>query len=189
MPISCRLPTGSFFFDELSHGHLPAVSYLKPESASLSRLRPCRDLLNLGDLACFSGLLSLARERIPHSSREGWFVVFTLDHILRASVVEAENLIVQVQSVGVNGKVACDLVASLGVDLVMRIEIGVATGALHTAGRQVCRSYGNYAVRSRLQILELVGKDHCVVVSHAHAQRELLGIEGRADVPSVRRLA
>ena len=52
--------------------------------------------------------------------------VLSLNDILGASIVEAEDLVVQVQAVGVGLETPFQLVTGLGVELVMRIEVVVA---------------------------------------------------------------
>src|SRR5271169_1163164 len=59
-------------------------------------------------------------------------IVLTLDDVPRAAVVEAENLIRQVQPLHEHSKTLPHAVAGLGVDLQVRHQINVACGALRT---------------------------------------------------------
>src|SRR5207253_7517124 len=60
-------------------------------------------------------------------------VVFALDHVLRAAVVEAENLVVDIQAIHDELKAIRQSHAALGIELQMRVEIVVARSEEHTS--------------------------------------------------------
>ena len=77
--------------------------------------------------------LFLSREDPAHAAGDRWFVVFPLNNILRATVVEAEYLIIQVQSVGKQSQASVNPDASLGVYLKVRVKIIVPTRSPDTS--------------------------------------------------------
>ena len=56
-------------------------------------------------------------------------VVFTLHHILWTSIVKAEDLIVQVQAVGIDRKAPGQFVGCLRIELEVRVEVVIACRA------------------------------------------------------------
>jgi hypothetical protein len=63
----------------------------------------------------------------------GRLVVLALRHVLRAAVVEAEDLVVQVQALHLELQAAIDACAHLRVHLEMRVEVVVAAGSVDRA--------------------------------------------------------
>ena len=73
--------------------------------------------------------LLLVRRRPAHAKRKRWSVVFTLDHVLWLTIVEAEDLVVEVEPVSHDGETVLQSVATLGVELKVGVEIVVAERA------------------------------------------------------------
>src|SRR5262249_27029373 len=67
--------------------------------------------------------LLLAVEGIAQAGSVRRLVVLALHHVLRASVVEPEDFVIQIQSIGIEGEAARDLVASLDIKLEVRVQI------------------------------------------------------------------
>src|SRR5215467_4602506 len=75
-----------------------------------------------------SELLPL-ESRIPaESCRKCWLVVFALDHVLRAAVVEAKHFVIGIQNVGDESQPVAQDHTALQINLQVGIEIGVAEG-------------------------------------------------------------
>jgi hypothetical protein len=75
-----------------------------------------------------SSCLPFAGEGVTKSSGEGRFVVFALHNILRATVVEAEYLVVQIQAGGIYLQTVRQSIRTLHVNLEVRVQVVVASG-------------------------------------------------------------
>ena len=107
-------------------------------------------------------------QRRPAEARsDGGLVEFALDHVLRAAVIEAEDLVVDVETIHDKRQAVVEAHATLRIELKVGIE-EVVTG-WPVSGIPVT---GN--------VFSIVGK------SQAH--REATAIIGGADVPGVRRV-
>src|ERR1700722_4733803 len=123
--------------------------------------------------------LSLFVMRIPaQAEREGGLVVFSLRHVLRASVIETEKFVVHVLPGGKHAKTFCDVRGPLGIHLGVRVEVVVAVGAGWAKGD-----------RGRSSALILIGIDVGAVVRYAHGDQGALGGIGRPDIPGERCLS
>jgi len=79
------------------------------------------------------------------------------DQVLAAAVIEAKDLIVDVENVGDKGEALLKPHASLHVDLQVRVEVGVAVRALKSSRRGI----------SRCLILKLVREDVRIIVRNS----------------------
>src|SRR5580698_371264 len=105
--------------------------------------------------------------RPADTARVGWLVIFALNHVLSTSIEEAEYCVIHVLPDAQRGKAFAEIVAGLGIDLRMSVEVGVAEGA-----------------RPRALVCIYVRP---VVRNADRYQRPPCGVS-RADVPCQRRL-
>lgn len=115
--------------------------------------------------------LLLARWRPAEARCDGGLIVFALNHVLRAALVEAEDFVVHIQPVRYEAQAFGKTHAALGVHLKMGVEIDVAEGPDQPAWRA---------------ILELITIDVCLIVRESNAQRDAATVVGRTDVEGVR---
>src|SRR5262252_9267241 len=100
--------------------------------------------------------LSLLEAWIPAEAEGvGRFVVFALDHELRAALIETENLIRQVQAVGDEMQPVRQPDATLDIQLQMGVKVLIAERSVQPPGRWFRRS----AVGRRSPVLIGVGRD------------------------------
>ena len=124
---------------------------------------------------------SLRSARLPpESKRISRPVVFALQEVRGAAVVEAEDFIRKVQALRDYRKTLLDPIADLRVDLSMRKEVDVARRALGTQGTGVF-TITSCSDGSRA-LLPLVLEDAGAVVGHADAGRETAFIVGRTEI-------
>ncbi len=114
--------------------------------------------------------------RPSETQGEGGPVIFTLNHVLTAAVVEAEDLVVGVEDVGDEREAVMQPEASLQVDLQVWIEVSIAVWTVETAG-----SRGG----ATGAILILVAINVGGVVRETGAEGKRPHIVCGADVPSV----
>src|SRR6202040_4311429 len=124
----------------------------------------------------------LLRGRRPaNAGRNGRVIVLALDGIYPAALVEAKNLVAEIQAVSHHAQALSDPIAALHIKLCVSIEIDVASRALQTKNRIV----EAYARRSRIVVRVDVG----VIVADAKAHRKAGLVVSKAKIPCVRRLA
>src|ERR1700680_4252966 len=119
------------------------------------------------------------------------FVEFALSKILGAAVVEAEDLVVQIQTGGDRGEALSEINAALRVDLEVRVEVQVAKGSLDAEGSGIAIGT-NAAPLDLVSILAGVKKvteDVGAVISHPDPQRKSSAIIGWTYVKGVGSLA
>ena len=77
--------------------------------------------------------LFLAHGRPTESGRDRGLVIFPLNHVLRAALIEAEYFVGKIETVHHEAKPTMQTEAPLGVDLKVRIKIDVTEGATESA--------------------------------------------------------
>ena len=112
--------------------------------------------------------------RPAHARGNGRPIVFALDHVLRAAIVEAEDLVIDIEAIHDKAQAMCQSYAALYVDLEVGIEIVISKRPSDPSV---------HAVR------ELIGSDICAVVREAKANRDTAAIVRWTDVPRIRRVA
>jgi hypothetical protein len=103
-------------------------------------------------------------------------IVLALDDVLRAAIVEAKDLVVQVETVTVYLESPRQPVAGLGVELEMRVEVVIAGGTGGAADPRIGNCLLNAVHDNRIaviirrvgEVLVLIGVDHGEFVGHAH---------------------
>ncbi len=99
---------------------------------------------------------------------DGGLVEFALEHVLRASVVKTEDLVVDVKPIHDETEAMSELDAALRIKLQMGVEVIVA----EWTGRAIS-----------------IASDIGSVIGEPNANRHAAAIVGGADVPGVRRVA
>ncbi len=110
----------------------------------------------------------MPQRRPAETGGDSGLVEFALDHVLRASVVKTEDLVVDVETIHDKVEPMSKAEASLGVELEVRIKIVVA----EWTGRAVS-----------------IADDILSVIGESHTNRYAAAIIGGADIPCVRRVA
>src|SRR5215468_9695009 len=121
----------------------------------------------------------LIREGVPQPQNVAWFVVFALNRILRAPVVEAEYFVGEIQSCNDDVQPSIHPKTSLRIDLGVSVEIGVPVRALDAERHVIWGSVW-------IQVLVVVTEDVGVVVRNSQTRRDSPAIECRTDIPRVR---
>src|ERR1700680_2131984 len=137
------------------------------------------------DLQTGAGLL-LPVEIPAKAEAVGRLVELALIEIYRASIVEAKDRVVQIQTRGNRSKASAEPVAALDINLEMREEVVIALGSFSAArdGSWIHRDdFAGVGVNHK--VLKHIGIDVRAVISEAHAYREGTPIIGGADIPGV----
>ena len=131
--------------------------------------------------------LLLVHRRPAHSARERWTVVFALHHVLCLPVVESEDLVGKVESIGHDGESIFQAIAGLGIDLEVRVEIIVPKRAIKSSRSRSLPAVADATAAGA--VLILIGVNAVFVVRQANANRESPTVERRTDVEKIGRLA
>ena len=109
-------------------------------------------------------------------------IIFTLNHKLRAALIEAENFVVEIEAIHDELHPMNQAIAALNVHLEVGIEVDVAIWPLDSS-----RSYGGRTTSERIRsVLISILEDVRSVVGQACTKRETTAIIRRTDVPGVR---
>src|SRR5713226_1195072 len=119
--------------------------------------------------------------RPAHAERNSGLIEFALDGIDAAALVEAEDLVAEVQARGLEAKALGDSVAALDVKLSVGVEVDVARRSINTKN--------GVLVSRRVRVGVVVELNVSVIVAHGETNRKAPFVIGRADVPSVGSLA
>src|SRR6202007_1171358 len=131
-----------------------------------------------------AGLLFVSR-RPAEAGGDGGPIVFALEHVFRAAVIEAEDFVVDVQPVHDERQTVSHADAALRVEFKMAVEIVVAERTVDAAG-----SWSAWcAVERGRAVMVAVGGYVRLVVREPDADGEPAAVEGRANVPAIRRIA
>src|SRR5260370_4204914 len=124
----------------------------------------------------------LLRRGCPaEGERNCGLIEFALDGIDGAALVEAENLVTEVQAGSLEAKALGDAIATLDVILRVGVEIDVA--------RRTFDSEDWISVRRGVGVGVVVERYVGIIVAHGEAHGEAALVVGNAGIPSIRCLA
>src|SRR5436305_1278027 len=129
-----------------------------------SIVKCCEELAALPPAPTTKFRLFLVHRRPAHTRCNRRPVVFALDHVLRAAIVEAEDLVIDIEAIHDKAESVGQADTALGIELEVWVEIIIAKGA-------------GSAVAITSNVLGIVGQ--------AHANGETTAIVCGTDVPSM----
>src|SRR5258708_25067732 len=96
---------------------------------------------------CMNSKSSFLVQGRPAEARgHGRLVIFPLDHVLRAALIEAENFVVEIEAIHDELQAMYQAIAALNVHLEVGIEVDVAIWPLDSS-----RSYGGRTTSERIR--------------------------------------